>query len=88
MNVKVPDTHDWDASWGSSISKVTFDNGTEKKIVVGHDKMGNIMAMDSATGKEIWWKTLGKQINADAIPSPIGSGMIWVYGDIQLPYCR
>lgn len=80
LNVKVPDTHDWDASWGSSISKVTFDNGTEKKIVVGHDKMGNIMAMDSATGKEIWWKTLGKQINADAIPSPIGSGMIWVYG--------
>jgi len=42
--------------------------------------MGNIIAMDSATGKEIWWKTLGKQINADAIPSPIGSGMIWVYG--------
>jgi glucose dehydrogenase len=80
LNVKVPDTHDWDTSWGSSISKVTFDNGTEKKIVIGHDKMGNIIAMDSATGKEIWWKTLGKQINADAIPSPMGSGMIWVYG--------
>lgn len=80
LNVTVPDTHDWDASWGSSISKVKYNNGTEKKIVVGHDKMGNIMAMDSATGKEIWWKTLGKQINADAIPSPIGSGMIWVYG--------
>jgi glucose dehydrogenase len=80
LNVKVPDTHDWDTSWGSSISKVTFDNGTEKKIVVGHDKMGNIIAMDSATGKEIWWKTLGKQINADAIPSPSGSGMIWVSG--------
>jgi glucose dehydrogenase len=80
LDVKVPDTHDWDVSWGSSISKVTFDNGTEKKIVVGHDKMGNIIAMDSATGNEIWWKTLGKQINADAIPSPIGSGVIWIYG--------
>jgi glucose dehydrogenase len=27
LNVRVPDTHDWDTSWGSSISKVTFDNG-------------------------------------------------------------
>ncbi|HEX9318063.1 MAG TPA: PQQ-binding-like beta-propeller repeat protein [Nitrososphaeraceae archaeon] len=80
LNVRVPDTHDWDTSWGSSISKVTFDNGTQKKIVIGHDKMGNVIAMDAATGKEIWWKTLGKQYNIDAIPSPTGSGMIWSYG--------
>jgi alcohol dehydrogenase (cytochrome c) len=80
LNVRVPDTHDWDTSWGSSISKVTFDNGTQKKIVVGHDKMGNVIAMDAATGKEIWWKTLGKQYNIDAIPSPTGSGMVWSYG--------
>jgi outer membrane protein assembly factor BamB len=80
LNVKVPDTHDWDTSWGSSISKVTFDNGTQKKIVVGHDKMGNIMAMDATTGKEIWWKILGKQYNTDAIPTPNGTGMIWSYG--------
>jgi alcohol dehydrogenase (cytochrome c) len=80
LNVRVPDTHDWDTSWGSSISKVTFDNGTQKKIVVGHDKMGNVIAMDAATGKEIWWKTLGKRYNIDAIPSPTGSGMIWSYG--------
>jgi len=54
LNVRVPDTHDWDTSWGSSISKVPFDNGTQKKKVIGHDKMGNVIAMDAATGKEIW----------------------------------
>jgi alcohol dehydrogenase (cytochrome c) len=80
LNVKAPDTHDWDTSWGSSISKVTFDNGTQKKIVIGHDKMGNIIAMDAATGKEIWWKILGKPYNTDAVPKPNGSGMIWSYG--------
>jgi alcohol dehydrogenase (cytochrome c) len=80
LNVKVPDTHDWDTSWGSSISKVTFDNGTEKKIVIGHDKMGNIIAMNAATGKEIWWKTLGKEYNTDAISKRNGSGMMWSYG--------
>jgi alcohol dehydrogenase (cytochrome c) len=80
LNVKAPDTHDWDTSWGSSISKVTFDNGTQEKIVIGHDKMGNIIAMDAATGKEVWWKILGKQYNTDAVPKPNGSGMIWSYG--------
>lgn len=80
LDVKVPDTHDWDTSWGSSISKVTFDNGTQRKLVVGHDKMGNVMAMDATTGKPIWWKKLGKQYNTDTVPSPTGSGMIWSYG--------
>jgi alcohol dehydrogenase (cytochrome c) len=80
LNVRVPDTHDWDTSWGSSISKVTFDNGTKRKIVIGHDKMGNVIAMDAATGKEIWWKTLGKQYNTNSIPLPNGSGMVWFYG--------
>jgi alcohol dehydrogenase (cytochrome c) len=80
LNVRVPDTHDWDTSWGSSISKVTFDNGTQKKIVIGHDKMGNIIAMDATIGREIWWKTLGKQYNTDSIPSSNGSGVVWSYG--------
>src|ERR671923_274482 len=81
LDVRVPDTHDWDTSWGSSISKVTYDNGTkQKKIVIGHDKMGNIIAMDAITGKEIWWKTLGKQYNTDSIPSSNGSGIVWSYG--------
>ena len=60
--VRVPDTHDWDTSWGSSVTNVRFDNGTEEKVVVGHDKMGNIIAMDAYTGNEIWWKTMGNHI--------------------------
>jgi alcohol dehydrogenase (cytochrome c) len=69
-DVKIPDTHDWDASWGSSISKISLQNGTQKKIVIGHDKMGNLIAMDGKTGDEIWWKTLGEPINVNKIPLP------------------
>jgi outer membrane protein assembly factor BamB len=76
----VPDTHDWDTSWGSSINEITLENGTREKIVIGHDKMGNIVAMDAATGKVRWWKTLGRQYNTDSIPKPNGSGEIWSYG--------
>jgi alcohol dehydrogenase (cytochrome c) len=79
-HVLVPDTHDWDTSWGSSITKVSLQNGTQKKIVVGHDKMGNVIAMDGKTGDEIWWKTLGKPININKIPSANGTGLIWAYG--------
>lgn len=68
LNIKVPDTHDWDTSWGSSVSNVKFENGSAKTIVIGHDKMGNVIAMDALTGKEIWWTTLGKQINIDSLP--------------------
>ena len=80
LDVPVPDTHDWDTSWGSSITNLVFENGTQMKIVIGHDKMGNVIAMDATTGKEIWWKTLGKQYRTDIIPMPNGSGMIWSYG--------
>ena len=80
LDIQVPDTHDWDTSWGSSISKVKMDNGTEKKIVIGHDKMGNVIAMDALTGEEIWWKTLGNPHRTDIIPLPNGSGMTWSYG--------
>ena len=78
--VKVPDTHDWDTSWGSSLSKITLQNGTQKKIVMGHDKMGNLIAMDGQTGNELWWKTLGRPIDINKIPSPNGTGLIWAYG--------
>ena len=80
LPVGLPDTHDWDASWGSSISKIQLSNGTKIKIVIGHDKKGNVMAMNAATGKEIWWTILGKEINTESLPSPNGSGMIWSYG--------
>jgi alcohol dehydrogenase (cytochrome c) len=80
LNVRLPDTHDWDASWGSSISKLKFDNGTVTKVVVGHDKMGNIIAMDAATGAELWWRTMGTPIRTDTIPQPNGSGVVWTDG--------
>jgi alcohol dehydrogenase (cytochrome c) len=80
LKVRIHDTHDWDTSWGSSVTSVTFDNGTHRKIVIGHDKMGNIIAMDAATGKEIWWKTMGDEHNVDTIPQPKGSGLVWTYG--------
>ncbi|HEY7571651.1 MAG TPA: PQQ-binding-like beta-propeller repeat protein [Nitrososphaeraceae archaeon] len=80
LNVRVPDTHDWDTSWGSSVSRVNYDNGTQKKLVIGHDKMGNIMAMDATTGHPVWWKTIGPNYNIDSLPSRRGSGMIWFYG--------
>lgn len=80
LKVRLPDTHDWDTSWGSSVTSVTFDDGTHRKIVIGHDKMGNIIAMDAATGKELWWKTMGNGHNIDTIPQPKGSGLVWTYG--------
>jgi alcohol dehydrogenase (cytochrome c) len=80
LNATVPDSHDWDTSWGSSISKAALSNGTEIKIVIGHDKMGNVIAMDARTGQELWWKTLGEQYRTDVVPSPNGSGMVWSYG--------
>jgi alcohol dehydrogenase (cytochrome c) len=80
LDVTVPDSHDWDTSWGSSISRVTLSNGTEIKIVIGHDKMGNVIAMDAKTGQELWWKTLGEKYRTDVTPSPNGSGMVWSYG--------
>ena len=80
LNVTVPDTHDWDTSWGSSVSSVRLQNNTERKIVVGHDKMGNVIAMDAKTGAEIWWRTLGMQHRTDHLPQPKGSGMIWAGG--------
>ena len=53
LKVRLPDTHDWDTSWGSSVSNVIYDNGTEKRMVIGHDKMGNMIAMNAAYRKGI-----------------------------------
>jgi alcohol dehydrogenase (cytochrome c) len=79
LDVALPDTHDFDVAFGTSISKVTFENGTESKIVIGHDKMGNIMALDAQTGNEIWWTTVGTNYRTYAIPKPApeGSGEVW-----------
>jgi outer membrane protein assembly factor BamB len=80
LNVSVPDTHDWDTSWGTSVNQITTASNQQRKLVISHDKMGNVIAMDASTGKEIWWKELGIRYNASSIPSPNGSGTIWAYG--------
>ena len=49
-------------------------------MVIGHDKMGNLIAMDAATGKELSWKTMGSNYNTETIPLPKGSGPVWTYG--------
>jgi alcohol dehydrogenase (cytochrome c) len=76
-DVKEPDTHDWDASWGSTLSSVTLDNGTRENLVIGTDKRGDVMAMDAATGKPIWWRTIGTVYNTHATPTVNGSGEVW-----------
>ena len=76
-NVSLPDTHDWDTSWGSNFIKVKFDNGTSQGIVIGHNKRGDVMAMDASTGKPLWWKTIGTLYRTDSIPMINGSGETW-----------
>ena len=76
-NVTLPETHDWDLAWGNNFVEVKFENGTSQKIVIGHDKRGDVMAMDAATGKPLWSNVIGTLYRTDAIPSINGSGEIW-----------
>lgn len=76
-NVRLPDTHDWDVSWGSSIATVKLSNGLQEKMVLGHDKRGDVMAMDSVTGKPIWWTTVGIIHNDNIPPNSNGSVVTW-----------
>jgi alcohol dehydrogenase (cytochrome c) len=76
-NVKIPDTMDRDTKWGSTLSNVKFDNGTQKKVVVGSDKRGDVIAMDAATGKPIWWTVLGTIYGTNVDPQRNGSGLVF-----------
>lgn len=80
LNVTFPGVgaHDYDLAWGSNLVSVTINN-TEKKIVIGTDKRGDIIAMDAKTGKPIWTKTVGTIYRDDAMPAPPpdGSGPVW-----------
>ncbi len=78
LNVTIPDTHDWDTTWGTHLIMTDLGNGSQK-IVIGHDKRGDIMAMDAASGKPIWWRNLAilyRNWVAPA-PEPDGSGPVW-----------
>lgn len=76
LNVTIPDTHDWDTAWGSNLVTVKDVNGTHK-VVIGHDKRGDIIAMDAETGKPLWWTTVGYVYRDDVEPSVNGSGEVW-----------
>ncbi len=73
LNVTPPDTHDWDTSWGSQLVSVQTNNGTIK-LVIGHDKSGNIIAMNATNGKPLWWYNL-----ATILYSPGTINHFWNY---------
>lgn len=76
FNVTTPDTHDWDTTWGTNLVTVDLGKGPQK-IVVGHDKRGDIAALDAATGKPIWWKNIAVLYRDNVPPMPNGSGVVW-----------
>ncbi len=72
FNAKYPDTHDWDVAWGTNLITVNM-NGTQEKLVIGHDKRGDIAALDAATGKPMWWRNLAVLYNENSTPSKTGN---------------
>lgn len=50
-----------------------------KKIVLVHNKRGDIMAMDAVTDKPIWTKNVAVTYHNNALPAPPpkGSGPVW-----------
>ncbi len=73
ISVAIPDVHDYDVAWGSLIRQVDFGQGPQK-IVIGHDKFTNLVAMNASTGAIIWHRVVGLQLNTEQVPSPEGTG--------------
>ncbi len=71
----LPDGRDWDCSWGTNLVTVDMGKGPQK-VVIGHDKRGDVMAMDAATGTPLWWITLTNLQNADQNPTPQGTDIV------------
>lgn len=74
LNVTLPDTHDWDTSWGSQLVTIQTIKGINK-LVIGHDKYGDLMAMNATTGKPLWWISLHNLYNP-----PLNSTIFNYYG--------
>lgn len=72
FNVTTPDTHDWDTAWGTMLVSADMGKGMQK-VVIGHDKRGDVAALDANTGKVLWWKNLAVLHNAETIPTKNGS---------------
>lgn len=76
LNVTIPDTHDWDTCWGTNLVTINSTSCSEK-IVIGHNKRGDIMAMNSTTGKPVWWTNVAYLYRTDVPAMPNGSGPVW-----------
>ncbi len=76
MTAAIPDVHDWDTAFGTNLITVSTANGPEK-IVIGHDKRGDIAGLNATTGKPIWHQLLGVVSRDWAKPAPNGSGVVW-----------
>jgi alcohol dehydrogenase (cytochrome c) len=74
--LKFPDGHDWDTSWGTNLMTVDMGNGPQK-IVIGHDKRGDVMALDAATGNPVWNLNVVYTQNTDQNPTPGGTDVVW-----------
>jgi alcohol dehydrogenase (cytochrome c) len=79
-NLSLPDTHDWDTTWGTNLVNVKV-NGSMQNVVIGHDKRGDIIAMNASTGKPIWWKNVAVTVNDNTVPTPTGSPVTWPGSD-------
>ncbi len=76
FNVTTPDTHDWDTAWGTMLVTADMGNGSQK-VVIGHDKRGDIAALDADTGKVLWWRNIAHLYRSEVPPMPNGSGPVW-----------
>ncbi len=72
----LPDGHDYDTAWGTNLMTVNAGNGPEK-IVIGHNKRGDVMALHAATGNPIWNVNVVYTQNTDQNPSPNGTDVVW-----------
>ncbi len=71
----LPDGHDWDCAWGTNLVTANMSYGLTK-VVIGHDKRGDIMAMDAATGAPLWNVNLIQLQNENQNPSPSGTNVV------------
>jgi alcohol dehydrogenase (cytochrome c) len=76
LKATIPDTHDWDTCWGTNLVIINSSKDPEK-IVIGHNKRGDIMAMNSTTGEPIWWTNVALLYRTNVPATPNGSGAVW-----------
>ncbi|HZD33567.1 MAG TPA: PQQ-binding-like beta-propeller repeat protein, partial [Nitrososphaeraceae archaeon] len=81
LDVPLPNAtaYDWDTAWGSHLVTISSDNDSNMKVVIGHNKRGDIIAMDAATGEPIWTKNVAVTYHNNVLPGlpPNGSGPVW-----------